>query len=231
MITDVAANSVLECLRGLAEGKYRQFQSSLLPGTEGILGVRLPVLRRIARDICRADWRAFLAGGPSDVFEMAMLRGFVVAGADMPFEDRMAKIEAFLPEIDNWAVCDSFCTSLRFKTAAERHTMFLLVDSQSRSVEEYRQRFAAVMLQRHFVSDEYAQRAMDILASINCNGYYSQMGVAWALSIFYTKYPDAALAAIDMCEGCVQRMAVRKIFESRLTTQEQRDALKAKYRK
>lgn len=42
-------NTIKEQLSLLAEPAYRDFASSLLPGTENILGVRLPALRRLAK--------------------------------------------------------------------------------------------------------------------------------------------------------------------------------------
>lgn len=52
--------TIKEQLRELAEEEYRIFSSGLLPETENILGVRLPMLRRIARKLARGDWREYL---------------------------------------------------------------------------------------------------------------------------------------------------------------------------
>ena len=55
-ITDIK-----EQLSLLAEPAYRDFSSSLLPGTEHILGVRLPALRKIARKLAKENWLENLA--------------------------------------------------------------------------------------------------------------------------------------------------------------------------
>ncbi|MFR3218145.1 MAG: hypothetical protein ACLTOS_00015 [Ruthenibacterium lactatiformans] len=44
----------------LAEPEYAVFSRRLLPGTENVLGVRLPLLRRLARRIAKGDWAAYL---------------------------------------------------------------------------------------------------------------------------------------------------------------------------
>ena len=44
----------------LAEPEYAVFSRRLLPGTENVLGVRLPLLRRLARRIAKGDWACLL---------------------------------------------------------------------------------------------------------------------------------------------------------------------------
>lgn len=44
-----------ERLLGMADTAYRDFQQSLLPGIDRIIGIRLPLLRQIARETARGD--------------------------------------------------------------------------------------------------------------------------------------------------------------------------------
>ncbi len=44
-------------LQELAEEEYRVFSSGLLPDIGNILGVRLPLLRKMTKHITKADWR------------------------------------------------------------------------------------------------------------------------------------------------------------------------------
>ena len=75
--------SVRERLEQLAEPAYREFSAGLLPGTGNILGVRLPRLRALAKELARGDWRAALE--QEDVFfEETMLRGMVIGAARLP---------------------------------------------------------------------------------------------------------------------------------------------------
>ena len=39
---------------------YQTFMKKLLPGTENILGVRLPELRKLAKEISKGEWKVFL---------------------------------------------------------------------------------------------------------------------------------------------------------------------------
>ena len=72
-------NTIKEQLSLLAEPAYRDFASSLLPGTENILGVRLPALRRLAKRLAKENWLQNLNLCTQDSFEeiMAMETGFL----------------------------------------------------------------------------------------------------------------------------------------------------------
>ena len=65
-----------------AENEYRDFSAALIPGAKQLLGVRLPKLREIAKDIAKGDWRsevAYAEGEYADVyFEETMLRGMII---------------------------------------------------------------------------------------------------------------------------------------------------------
>lgn len=60
-------------LKSIAEEEYRVFSSGLLPGNNNILGVCLPILRKIAKRIARSDWREYLKNAQDDYFEEVML--------------------------------------------------------------------------------------------------------------------------------------------------------------
>ena len=52
--------SVRKMLIDLADEDYRAFHSKLVPGTENILGVRVPELRKLARKLVKEEWREYL---------------------------------------------------------------------------------------------------------------------------------------------------------------------------
>lgn len=61
-----------------AEEDYRAFTMKLLPGTEHILGVRLPVLRKLAKKLARGEWQEYLTGAADDSMEEIMLQGMTL---------------------------------------------------------------------------------------------------------------------------------------------------------
>ena len=95
--------------------KYRAFSLKLLPGVSNLIGVRLPLLRKKAKELAKTEiWREFLQKADESWFEEIMLKGFVIGQAEMSDEERLKWIAWFVPKINNWSVCDSFCNSLKF---------------------------------------------------------------------------------------------------------------------
>ena len=116
VITKSNYSDFLARLTSLADEKYRAFQTKLVPNEEAsrILGVRMPALRTLAKEIGRGDPRGFLAVCGDDYYEERMLRA-LVTGKIKPksFEDLCALAGDMLPYVNNWAVCDCFCMDLK----------------------------------------------------------------------------------------------------------------------
>ena len=71
-----------------AEEDYRIFTMKLLPGTEHILGVRLPVLRKLAKKLARGEWQEYLTGAADDSMEEIMLQGMTLGYVKASFEEK-----------------------------------------------------------------------------------------------------------------------------------------------
>lgn len=89
-----------------SEGKYREFSQALIPGEETMLGVRLPVLRKKAKELAKGNWREELK--TEDIyFEEIMLRGMMLSYVKEDLSTMLPYIEAYIPCVKNWSVCDS----------------------------------------------------------------------------------------------------------------------------
>ncbi len=203
-----------ERLEALAEPGYRAFAASLLPGVDDLIGVRLPLLRRMAREIARGDWRAYLAEAGSGSFEERMLQGMVIRCARCDAEERLRYVGRFLPLIDNWSLCDSFCSRLR---PEEREPMRRFIAPLFGSEREFEVRFAAVTTLVDFVDKEHLDETLRRLGSVRHEGYYARMGVAWAVSVCFARFPERTRAWLaDDCplDAWTFGRALRKIAES-----------------
>ena len=61
--------------------EYGKFTASLSPGAGNIIGVRIPVLRKMAKEIASVNWKEYLDGARDDTFEEVMLQGIVLGYA------------------------------------------------------------------------------------------------------------------------------------------------------
>ena len=220
---------ILAWMKREAEEGYKNFSASLLPEVpkERILGVRLPKLRKLAAVIVKEGCQEYLAEEPGCLFEEVMLRGMVIGADGGSFEKTAGRIRDFLPYIDNWSVCDSFCSSLKgTKEYPEKMWPFLLECLQSG--ETYTIRFALVMMLQYYVSEKYRKQALDLLEHMRSGEYYVRMAAAWAVSIYYIHFPEEVMEWLEHrgLEEDVWRKALQKILESRRVSPEEKDKIR-----
>lgn len=202
-----------EQLLALSEPRYRDFHATLLPGVDHILGIRVPVLRKIAKQIVAGDWRAYLACACDHYYEERMLQGLVIGYARCEVAEKLEHTVRFVPKIDNWAVCDVFCWRLR---ANERVPMWEFILPYFQALGEFEVRFAVVMALGNFVDEEHLEALLSLLGDIRHEAYYVRMGVAWAVSVCYVKFPERTRAWLEKCplDDWTYNKSLQKIGES-----------------
>lgn len=221
-------SQILEKLDSLRDEKYRKFNESLIPGAEGTsYGVRLPQLRAIAKEIVNGDWAQFLdeATG-SDIYEVIMLRGLVIATVPCDYNARLQMLADFVPAINNWAVCDCVTSSIK---SAKKHLpeTFEFLKPYLYSQEEFHLRFGVVMLMDYFITEEYIDQVLDIYRNIHHDAYYVNMAIAWALSVCFVKFREKTLPLFQSktLSPWVQNKAIQKCRESRRVLAEDKSLL------
>ena len=102
-------------LRKLTDTKYKQFHTNLCPGTENILGIRVPILRKYAQQLFKEqDWKQTIKQIDNQYYEEIMLQGMLIGQAKNEDINTILKyVEKYVPKIDNWAICDTFCAGLK----------------------------------------------------------------------------------------------------------------------
>lgn len=98
--------AVLQEFSTLSDEKYKRFNESLIPGTKTAYGVRVPEVRRLAKQIVKNDAEGFLAVSRPDSFEEIQLRGIVIASMKTEMSRRLALTEAFFARIVKRGVGD-----------------------------------------------------------------------------------------------------------------------------
>lgn len=209
-------NQIRERLFALSEPEFQKFSAALIPGEERMLGVRLPALRVLAKEIARSDgWVDYLAAAPRDYFEEIMLRGMIIGAVRISPEERIRRIQAFIPEIDSWSICDSFCAGLKF-TARNRETVFSFVRPYCGSKKEFEARFGYVMLLDFFLTEEYIDAVLSLVSSFSHPAYYAKMAVAWLLATALAKFPSQAMHCLKAAplDDFTYRKTIQKALES-----------------
>lgn len=224
----VTAEEVRCFLKENQDTEYREFHRKLLPGTENIIGIRLPILRKFAKKLSAQAWQEWFEQAEDQYYEETMLRGLVVAYARMDYGQRMEYIKKFIPYISNWGVCDSFCSTLK---DAEKYPeeYWTFIEPYFASDREYEARFAVVMLLDHFVKPEYFRESIRRLESVTQQGYYARMAVAWAISVYFAAFPQEMLEYLQGSHGLDEftyKKSLQKIMESYRVDKEMKKIIK-----
>lgn len=222
-------------LKKYSEEKYKKFSSALIPGVNNILGVRLPMLRKIAKEIAKNDWQKFISNldvNGEEYMEDTLLAGLVLSYIKEDFDLMLNLTKNFVPKIKNWAVCDCFCNGLKFVNKNKKAAFKFLIPYLE-SDEEYKLRFGVVMLLSHFIEPDFIDEVLKILFNIKSDYYYAKMAVAWGISICYIKFPQKTLKYLknNSLDDFVHNKAISKIIESFRVSKENKEKLKLLRRK
>lgn len=222
---------IREELLTLAEDDYKDFSLKLIPGfpEDKFLGVRIPLLRKIARDkLKEGGWQNYLEEDDALLFEEKMIQAFIIGYADQEAKEKIILIDKFLPKIDNWSVCDSFCNSLKFASKSQNQEMvWKYLEPYFLHHEEYKVRFALVMALNHFLNPDWLEASLAKFGQVEHEAYYVKMANAWAISIAYIKNPKRVRDFLleDSLDDFTHNKALQKIRESYRVGKEEKEEI------
>lgn len=221
-----------EQLINMADEKYKAFTQKLVQTDKPILGIQLPKLRVLAKQIVKGDWYGYLREVQDNYYEEVMLQGIVIGAAKADLNEILPLIDVFVPKIDNWAICDSFCSSLKIVSKNEE-AFFAYLQKYLQSDQEFFLRFAVVLLMDFYISEDYVDRLLLIFDEIHHDGYYVKMAVAWAISVCFVKFEQKTMAYLkaNHLEDFTYNKALQKIVESYRVTDETKVLIRSMKRK
>ncbi len=172
----------------IKDNKYQEFNKKIINTKYDMLGIKIPVLRRIAKEIYNGDYKTFLNILDNRYYELVMIRGLVISYIkDIDLFN--SYFNDYLDLIDNWAICDTFCSSL--KIVNNNIDYFIkVIDKLIDTDKEYRVRLALVLLLDYYVLEEYLDYIFKRVDNIKSDLYYINMAKAWLLCECFIKYPN-----------------------------------------
>ncbi|MCH5262479.1 MAG: DNA alkylation repair protein [Lachnospiraceae bacterium] len=234
---------IREDLLSMAEPQYREFSAKLLPEGENLLGVRLPKLRKMAKQIWKRYGRMYLDTAlaschgeeyTEEIFLQGMVIGNLKAEKDMQLAEIFNYIERYVPKIKNWSTCDSFCAGLKI-TKQYPVQMWDFLQEYLTAEQEFTIRFGIVMIINYYINEEYFDLLFPIFNAIGERNhtYYVEMGLAWAISICYVKNPTETERYLQDMRGNPEVLndftyhkALQKIVESHCVSAEDKSKIR-----
>lgn len=223
-------NIIKNKLLSMADLKYLDFHSKLCKNVN-LIGVRVPLLRKYAKELYREninDIDNLLLNIDNEYYEEIMLKGLIIGlDKNISLDLFLERIKGFVPLIDNWAVCDTFCASLKY-TNKYKKEIFSFLENYLNSDKEFDVRFALVMFLNYYVNDKYLDRIFKLISKIKINDYYVEMAISWLLSVCMINYFDKTVDYLNNSNisNFVYQKTIQKSLESFRVSNEHKDKLR-----
>ena len=227
----------LVCQRLINDARYRDGHLRVinaLPGRK-VLGVHIPDIKKMTKQISKAGCEIIEQCGTHHIcncgaeiirhfeteaveslcYEETLVWGFLINAERTPLPQRLEMLKAYIPILDNWAVCDSFCSDAKWMKQTDRETVWNFMEQWFKSKREFEVRFAIVASMCYFTDEEWLPQVFQKIDGIDFDAikseyktvkskpetaqegtvqgaepYYVRMGVAWLLATSLAKYPE-----------------------------------------
>lgn len=219
---------IIDELFALQDVTYGDFQAKLTPQIprDLFIGVRVPAARKLAKKLVKElETADFLRNLPHNYFDENMLHGLIISEIK-DFDSCLVAVEAFLPYVDNWAVCDIMSPKIFKKN---KRALLDKIKEWSASERIYTCRFGMEMLMTHFLDEDFKEEYLEIVSSVHSQEYYVNMMIAWFFATALAKQWDASIKYLEnsRLDIWVHNKTIQKARESYRITAEEKEYLKS----
>lgn len=218
---------IREKILSMSDTEYRLFQLKLMPtvSAERVVGVRIPELRKYAKEIKGSDAaERFLADLPHKFYDEDNLHGMLIS-EERDYTRAVLLLDSFLPYVDNWATCDLISPRV---FAKHKDELLPKIYEWMRSEHTYEVRFGIGMLLKFYLDEAFERSQAEAVAAAVSEEYYINMIRAWYFATALAKQYDAAISFLeeDKLDVWTHNMTIRKAIESYRITETQKKYLR-----
>ncbi len=211
-------------LQGYAEEEYADFHRRLTPTKYTILGIRVPLMRKIAKQFKTDIEIKNLLSFPSEYYEVVFIK--LTAVSALPYPRFIEYLEECVDLIDNWAHCDSFKAKCILN---QREEFLVYLQRIFQKGGEFHQRYVLVTLLNTYVEKRYYPILLQYIKNADTNYYYVHMAVAWLTAEILVKDYDYGVTVLmqGILKEKTHNKAIQKAIESYRLTNEQKEYLRS----
>lgn len=218
-------NDYLEYLLSLEDKEYKDFNKRITFTKDEMIGIRVPILRGIAKEISKTDVESFLNLVTDKYFEEKLIEGFAIGQIkDKKTFDKY--LYPFIKKIDNWAVCDTCISS--FKIMKKDNSYYDVALSLLKEKDEFSVRAGLIIILDHYIDGEHIADILKRVDKLKSDYYYVNMATSWLLSICFIKYRDKTLKYLknNKLDKFTFNKTISKIRDSYRVSREDKEMLK-----
>lgn len=223
---------IREFLFSQKDDAYRDFNAALIPNVnkDTVIGVRVPIIRKYAKQIVKENkYSSFVNALPHKLFEENCLHSLIVSELKDP-SLVLEYLNAFLPYMDNWAVCDIISPGV-FKKKKDELLKQIYV--WLKSTHTYTLRYAVGALMRYFLDDDFKKEYLSDVANIKSEEYYVNMMRAWFFALAIAKQYNDTICIFEngVLDKWTHNKSIQKSVESFRVSPEHKAYLRSLKRK
>ena len=226
-----------------------------------VLGLHSPEIKAVAKQLSREGGEVVMLDGmrkicvngaevirafeavPSEslCYEETVIWGYLINLEKCSLDERLAMLGRYVPVLDNWAVCDSYCAHAKWMARADKAALWAFLGQRFYSEREFEVRFAVVVAMCYFLNEEWLDKVFERINRLDfgrikskyksvkgkpkvaqqgtvqgSEPYYVRMGVAWLLATALAKFPDQTKVFVRSSNlpADVIKLYIRKARES-----------------
>lgn len=223
------------------DATYREFNKKIVKTKLPLLGVRVPIIRKLASNIAKGNIRDYLKICKDETFEEALLHGFVLAKLKCDFKELIFLFDDYITVFENWAICDMTVSSLKQFTKNQKAGYDYLIECIN-SENPWKVRVGLLLMLSFYINEFYIDDIIKNCKFVSSRSfpsisltydyrkpdYYVKMGNAWLLSVCFIKFPAKTKTFLEKYEidEKTYKMTVCKITDSKRVPNEQKLYLK-----
>lgn len=182
-------------LKSIGNQDYIKFSKKIIKEETNMLGIKVPILKEIAKEIVKGNYKSFLQINKNIYYEELFIEGLII-GYIKEKRDFDLYLDRFVKKIDNWAICDTSAANM--KRIKKNQDVYLpQIIEYAKSKEEYIVRFALVCLLDHYKEDKYINIIFQIINSVTVDTYYVNMSIAWLLCEMFIHHKEQTLKFLN----------------------------------
>lgn len=218
-------NELVTRLLEIGDPEYKAFNDKLANTNLPTIGIRIPVLRKLAKDyFANIDEIFDSFADRTPYYEEVQILGIVLSKAKMELSVREEYILKWLEFVDSWALTD---VAVYQPKASEKTEYFNFLSKLTNSDKEFYIRYGAVGLFKYV--DDQPKEVLEVYKGVKFGAYYVDMAVAWGMCEILVKSYNVAIGAIEnkIFPPFVHNKAIQKAIESFRITNEQKEYLRS----
>ncbi len=205
---------------------YRNFTLPLIPNIDEktFIGVRLPVLKKYAKELDKESRDIFLKDLPHKYHEENILHAFILSNIK-DYDEFIRLVDNFLPYVTNWSTSDAICNKYLNKY---KDKLINKIYEWLKSDELYRVRYAVKCLMNYYLDEDFRYEHIEKVSEVKLDDYYVKMMIAWYLATGLAKQYDSFIKPIEekKFDTFINNKTIQKAVESFRVSAEHKAYLK-----